>query len=212
MKNIIVIGAGGFGREVAVHIERINEVEPQWNLVGYIDEEATETPEGYPILGNLEHFLTMDRSNYYFIAIANSKAREKIAAACEAAGFKAATLIYPNVKLGPLVEIGEGSFLGREVSLMNNVKIGKHCIIQSKGVIGHDTAVGSYTSFMTDALIGGESVIGAHCYFGLRCTMINRVKTTDYCTFGACACVVKDAMEAGTYVGVPAKLIKPLAK
>ena len=208
MKDIVIIGAGGFGREVAVHIERINEAEPQWNLLGYIDEEASETPEGYKIFGNLDHFLTMDRSIYYFIAIANSQARERIAKRCEEAGFKAATLIYPNVRFGPLVEVGEGSYLGRDCSFMNNVKIGKHCVIQSMTVIGHDTVVGDYTSFMTDGLIGGESVIGSHCYFVLRCTMINRVKTTDRCTFGACACVVKDAMEPGTYVGIPARKTK----
>lgn len=215
LKDLVIIGAGGFGREMILHVnEEANKHKLEWNLIGFVDEEQTGEVEGYKILGNLETFLKMEEKPYFFIAIANSEARERIAKQCKAAGFPAATIYCGgmNAMLAPNAEIGEGCYIGRNCAIMNEVKIGPFCIIQGRSLFGHDTTVGEYTSIMTDASFGGETHVGPHCYFGLRCTVINRINITDHCTFGACACVVKDAAQSGTYVGVPAKLIKPLQK
>lgn len=216
MKDLVIIGAGGFGREMCTNIRVLNEDSGEivWNIVGFIDEDPNlkETPEGYKVLGNLDYYLNMENKPYCFIAVADSFSRENIANRCKAAGCPAATITYPDLVKGDNVEIGEGCYIGRRSALMNEVKVGPFCIIQAKGIFGHDTTVGAFTSIMTDANVGGETNIGSHCYFGLRCTVINRINITDHCTFGACACVVKDASVPGTYVGVPAKMIKPLQK
>ncbi len=215
MKDLVIIGAGGFGREMIVHVEmEANKEKPEWNLLGFVDETVTGEVDGYPVLGNLETFLQMESKPYFFIAIADSRVRERIATRCKAAGFPAATILcYGSDYLyAPNAQIGEGCYIGRNCRIMPNVKIEPFCIIQSSSIFGHDTTVGAYTSVMTNINVGGETNIGSHCYFGLRCTVINRIHITDNCTFGACACVVKDATVPGTYVGVPAKLIKPLQK
>ena len=55
MKNIVIIGAGGFGREVQWLLERMNEKEKQWNLLGYIDDGVAvgTIVDGLPVLGNM---------------------------------------------------------------------------------------------------------------------------------------------------------------
>jgi acetyltransferase-like isoleucine patch superfamily enzyme len=65
---------------------------------------------------------------------------------------------------------------------------------------------------MSETITGGNTYIGKGCYFGLRCIVINKLNLTNDCTFGAGAVIVKDATESGTYVSVPAKMIKPLQK
>ena len=209
MKDLVIIGAGGFGREVAEYVRVINEETPTWNFLGFIDDDKAETPEGYKILGNLDYLLGLKEKPYFAIAIANSVAREKIANRCLEAQMQAATIIHPTTLIGPNCEIGEGCIICRNCHLTTNVKIGKFNIINGRCSIGHDAVMGDYCSMMTSALIGGETNIGNHNYFGLRCTMINLIDTCDHCTFGACACIVKDTTEPGTYVGVPAKKIKP---
>lgn len=215
MKDLVIIGAGGFGRELVDHLQSLEEYgRKEWNLIGYVDENVTGEVRGYKVLGNLETFLKMEEKPYFFIAIANSKIREKIAIRCKEAGFPAATILCYgyNHLYSTRAEIGEGCYIGRDCRLMDNVKIGPFCIIQGRSIFGHDTTVGAFTSVMTDMNSGGETHIGEHCYFGLRSTVINQINITDNCTFGACVCVVKDAEVPGTYVGVPAKLIKPLQK
>lgn len=213
MKDVVIIGAGGFGREMYPRFDMVNrENGPEWNLLGMVDENATSTPEGYPILGKLEDFLKMDKSVQYFVAVANMDAREKIANRCKEAGFTAATVIMHHlVKIDPEVEIGEGSYLGGG-TYKRGSKIGAHCIIQGGTVTCRGAEIGDFTSVMTSSLFGRNSKIGRKNYFGLRCNVADGVKTAENCTFGACATVTEDTTAPGVYAGVPAVLKKPLQK
>ena len=213
MKDLVIIGAGGFGRETLTILKELNKEKPQWNVLGLVDDNVKQTVEGYQVLGDLEWFLNLDPKPYFFVAIADSHTRERIANRCKAAGFQAATLICggPLQVIAESAEIGEGCYIGRNCGIMANVKIEPFAVIQAKSVLGHDTRVGAYTSMMAEGYVSGSN-IGKHCYFGLRCTVVNYVNIADECTFGACSCIVKDATVPGTYVGVPAKLIKPLQK
>ena len=38
MKKLIIFGAGGMGRETAWLVERINDVSPTWDLLGFMDD------------------------------------------------------------------------------------------------------------------------------------------------------------------------------
>jgi len=212
MKDLVIIGAGGFGRETLALVEEINDAKPTWNFVGFIADSSDGTiPEGYEVIGNVEYLKSMNPKPYAVIAIASAAVRERIANECGAAGVPFATLIHPNVSFkGSLCTVGEGSILCDRVCLAVNAHVGKHCIMNMGSGLGHDTVLGDYVSMMSETITGGDTVIGKGSYFGLRCTIINQINITENCTFGAGAVVVKDATVPGTYVGVPAKLIKPL--
>lgn len=212
MKDLVIIGAGGYGREIVDLVHQINKVEKTWNLLGLIDDKVTKTPEGYPVLGDLKYLLERKDRPYFIISIANPEVRERIARCCLVAGFPAATLIHPSVIQNPGSSVGEGTILYIQCLLGSNAKIGSFCILDGYCRIGHDTEIGDFCSLMPETLIGGESHLGAKCYCGQRTTMLNRISVTPHCTFGSCSCIVKDATVPGTYVGVPAKLIKPLNK
>ena len=214
MKDLLIIGMGGFGRETLALVEEINEAKPTWNFLGFISEyNEEESPEGYLPLGDLEYLKNMNPKPYVVIAIAIANARRRISAICEEAGIPFATLIHPSVRMkGNLCTVGEGSILCEGVLLAVNSHVGKHCIMNFGCVLGHDTIMDDYAEMMSETTTGGNTYIGKGCYFGLRCIVINKLKIADDCTFGAGAVVVKDVTEPGTYVGVPAKLIKPLAK
>lgn len=212
MTDLVIIGAGGFGREMLGHVTLINEeIGPTWNFLGFVDDGAQNTKEGDTMLGGLEDFLKMDRSIRYFIAIANMEVREKIAKRCREAGFVAASIIPPDVTIGAGSKIGEGCYIGRFSAIMRNAKIGDFCIIQT-GLIGRGAEVGDYTSVMTGPSFGDNAKIGKYNYFGLRCNVADGVTTADFCTFGACATIMEDVTIPGTYAGVPAVLKKPLQK
>ena len=57
MKNIVIIGAGGVGREVSLIIQQINELEPTWNLLGFIDDNTDnwgKVINGYSVIGGID--------------------------------------------------------------------------------------------------------------------------------------------------------------
>ena len=57
MKDLIIIGASGFGREVAWLVERVNKVSETWNLIGFLDDnkslQGTDV-NGYEVLGTTD--------------------------------------------------------------------------------------------------------------------------------------------------------------
>lgn len=213
MTDLVIIGAGGFGREIYGHITIVNErVAPTWNFIGFIDDTSTRTKEGEEILGTLDDYLKMDKKIQYFIAIANMEVRERIATRCMAAGYTAATIIGSEVTIAPGCEIGEGVYIGHRCWLKRNVTVEPFCVIQGGGVFERGTRIGAYTSIMTAACTGENVKIGKYNYFGLRCNVADGISTTENCTFGACATVTQDTTVPGVYAGVPAVLKKPLVK
>lgn len=56
MKDLYIIETGGFGREVAWLVKRINAIEPTWNLLGFLDDNEAKYgsyEDGYPVLGTM---------------------------------------------------------------------------------------------------------------------------------------------------------------
>ncbi len=209
MKKLIIIGAGGFGRETAALVRDINKESPQWEFLGFIDDDVNKpVPEGYPVLGDLDYLISMPERPDVSIAIANAETRERIVTKLKGYGFRFPTLIHPSVAIGPDVRFGEGCIICRGGIYTTNITIGNFVISNLGTTYGHDTRVEDYVSLMSHTSIAGDVLIGKACYFGLHCTVINMVSITDHCVFGAGAAVVKDITEPGTYVGVPARKIK----
>ena len=74
MKNIVIIGAGGVGREVSLIIEKINELKATWNLIGFIDDNINSwgnVINGYPVIGGIDSLEKLSLDTYVVIAIAN---------------------------------------------------------------------------------------------------------------------------------------------
>lgn len=210
VKDLAIIGAGGFAREIANLVKKINMNSPTWNLVGLFgNDEANEvTIEGFPVIGNEEMLIEFNPKPYLVISIANTEKRKQLADKFKSLGFEFATIIDPSARIGEQVNIGEGSVICIDTHFTTNIEIGKHCIINNSCGIGHDTVLGDFISMMSNTIIAGDVFIGDGCYFGLSCTCINLIKLGSWSTYGAGTVITKDMPDNITAVGVPAKIIK----
>ena len=115
MDNLYIIGAGGFGKEVAALVERINEVKPTWNLKGFLDDNADKLGTqwfDYPIIGGVDHLANTRETIYVVCAIGPAKIRRTIIRkVSKYTNVKFATLIDPSVIQTRNVSIGEGSII-----------------------------------------------------------------------------------------------------
>lgn len=211
MKDLIIFGAGGFGREVAWAVERQNRVSPTWNLLGFVDDEKVQGTEinGYKVLGK-----TQDVGKYpdaYFVcAVASSKDREKIVNNMKAANsnIKFGTVIDPSAELSDLVTIGEGTIICAHAIITVNISIGSHVIINLDCTIGHDAILKDYVTLYPSVNVSGTTNIGHAVELGTGTQIIQRKSVGDYSIVGAGAVIVKDIPEKCTAVGCPAKPIK----
>lgn len=212
MKDLIIFGASGFGREVAWAVERINKVEPTWNLLGFMDDnESIQGNEinGYRVLGK-----TADVGKYpdaYFVcAVGASRIREKIVSNMKAVNpnIKFGTVIDPSVEMSDFVTVGEGTIICAHTIVTVNIEIGSHVIINLDCTIGHDAALQDFVTLYPSVNVSGITNIGHAVELGTGMQIIQGKKIGDYSIVGAGAVVVKDLPEKCTAVGNPAKPIK----
>lgn len=208
MKKIYIVGAGGFAREVAWLIEDINEKNPTWEIIGFIDENKENIGKelnGYKVLGNLE-FLNNQEKAYVTIAIGTGEVREKISKNIKNHEFP--ILIHPSVIISRFVKIGEGSIICAGSIITTNIEIENHVIINLDCTVGHDVSLKNYTTILPSVNISGNVTIGERTMLGTGSAIIQGLNIGADSIIGAGAIVVKNIPSNCTVVGNPAKPIK----
>lgn len=211
MKDIVIIGAGGFGREIAWLIEEINEVKKEWNIIGFIDdaeEKQNELINGYKVLGSID-FIKKRKDIYYVIAIGNSKVREKVAKDISNYNDNIATLIHPSVIMNKKNnEIGKGVVICAGSVLTVNINLGNFVIVNLDCTIGHDVIIEDFVTIYPSTNISGCCTIGKFSELGTGTQVIQGVNICKHVIVGAGAVVIRDIEKSGTVVGVPARFVK----
>ncbi len=212
MKDLIIIGASGFGREVAWLVERINQKSPVWNLLGFVDDNPElhgKDVNGYPVLGGCEALASYPES-YAVCAVGSAKIRRKIIDKVKSLSpsQKFATLVDPTVETSALVKIGEGSIICAHNILTVNIEIGNHVIVNLDCTIGHDAIIEDFVTVYPSANISGITHIGEGSELGTGMQIIQGKTVGRNSIIGAGAVVVKDIPENCVAVGAPAKPIK----
>ena len=162
MKDLYIIGAGGFGREVAWLVERINNVEPTWNLKGFIDdnENLWGTDEGdYPVWGGCDYLKTLGEV-YAVCAVGVAKVRKLITEKFKESSVKFATVIDPSVLISEKAEIGEGTIVCAGTIITVDIKIGNHVILNLDCTVGHDDILENFVTVYPSVNISGNVRVG----------------------------------------------------
>ena len=112
MKDIVIIGAGGFGREVAWLIEDINKVNNEWNIVGFVDDnksiQGTEI-NGYKVVGDIDWL--KEQELFVVNAIGDPIIKKKVMDRLDGSKNQYPVLIHPSVIYSESVNFGEGSIV-----------------------------------------------------------------------------------------------------
>lgn len=210
MKNLVIIGAGGVGREVSLIVQQINELEPTWNMIGFVDDNIDnwgKVINGYSIIGGVDSLDFLSQDHYVVIAIANYEVKKKIVNRLNGR-FKFATIVHPKVWIHDFMTLGEGSIVYEGVILTANIQIGNHVIISPKCGIGHDSIIKDYVSLLWNVNVSGNDVIEEGVMMGSGSTVIQGKTIGKGSIIGAGAVVVNNIDSYCTVVGVPAKVIK----
>lgn len=209
MKDLIIVGASGFGREILNLIEDINKVKPTWNVLGFIDDNLNAL-DGfdlkYRLLGKIQEWLPIGKEQYV-LAVAAPKTKEKIVPILKEKGAKFATIIPPTSYVGARTKIGEGVVMFGEVGISVDVTIGDFVFFNTLGGIGHDVVIGDYCTFGPKVCISGGTKIGKCVNVGALASTFPGVTVGDYATIGMNSAAIRKVKEGTTVIGVPAKIL-----
>lgn len=208
MKDIVIYGAGGFGREVACLIKRQNAVNKEWNLLGFVDDGeqvGTETEYG-AVLGNLDFVNNYEKELSVALSIGTPSILKKLATTIKNPNIDFPNLIDPDVLFLDRnnVRIGKGNVICAKCVISCNVNIGDFNLFNIGVGIGHDASLGSYNVLMPDVNISGGVESGNCNLFGVKSTVLQYLKVGNNTKIGAHSLLMRKAKDDGLYFGVPA--------
>jgi len=215
MEKIIIIGAGGFGREVLWTINDCNKIEENYSVIGFIDNDKSlhgQIIDGSPVLGGLDWFdNNYEKSISCIIAVGNSLQKKKIEKQIEKINPSYTKIIHPTVIYSQSVTIGDGTIIQAGTILTVNIKIGKHVHLNIDSTVGHDSIIGDYVTINPGVHINGNTTIGNATYVGSGAVMKQGIKIGSESIIGAGAVLLENVPNKSLYAGVPAKLKKEIS-
>lgn len=213
MKDIAIYGAGGFGREVACLIKRINETKPTWNLLGFFDDndalKGTSNEYG-KILGGLNELNMWDKELSVAIGIGSPKAVHSVVNKITNSKIDYPNLLDPTVIIADIenYKLGRGNVFAANCIISIAVTVGDFNTFNNNTVLGHDDEIGSFNSFMPNVNISGGVRIGDRNFLGVKSTVLQYLKIGNDTTVGGNALIIRNTQDGYLYMGIPAKRIE----
>ena len=205
MKDLIIAGAGGFGREALALAKTLNKIEPQWNIKGFINDilDALDGVKcSHSIIGTIKDWQPSD-NEVFVMGISSPAGKEKVAGILKAKGAQFVTLIHPYAIMGEYVEMGEGCVINGRSSIGGGAVLGDFVNLAGS-MVGQDAVIGDFSTVtgyanITNAHLGKSVFVGSHA------VILNKRKVGD----GAYVCagsIVFNNVKPGVKVfGNPAK-------
>lgn len=208
---MLIIGAGGFAKELVQVLQDLNVNEP----IYFYDDITKELPDlllgGFEIIRdtNTAQKIFSEISNKFILGIGNPILREKLAAKMTNCGGQLVSAISPFASIGSCqVTIGNGSTILAGARLSNSCSLGKGCLVYYNAVITHDCKLGNYIEVSPSVNVLGNVTIGDYCKLGAGCIILPNITLGNNVIVGAGAVVTKSFTDGVTIAGVPAKIIK----
>ncbi len=208
MRDVVIVGAGGFGREVLQWIKDVNKVNPTWNIVGFIDDDLQALDKyecDYKIVGTIKEWEPKENQRFV-IAVANPKTKQFIVEKLKAKGAIFTSLIHPTAQISDICQIGEGLVMYPNSVITVNTRIGDFVSFLSSGM-GHDGEIGDYSTISSYCDITGGVKLGKRVFLGSHVTIIPQRKIGDDVYIAAGSVVVTNVRSGTRVFGNPAKRI-----
>lgn len=201
MRDLFIVGAGGFGREAVWTVERINgaQQEPQWRVIGFADDDPAKASgnfEGYPMLGSVEKASADNPGASVFIAIGDNRVRREVYRRLRGHDFPA--LIDPAAQVSPTTEFKHGTYIAVEAVVSVGTEIGKFVIINARAGVGHDSTVGDFANIAPGVSLSGHSIIGQDVFMGTNSCTAPGMTVGDGATVACGTPVLKDVAPGTT--------------
>ena len=212
MTSIVIVGGGGFGREV-IEILRATTAAggADWTVDGVVDDfpskdlAALVARLGTTVLGNVDWLLEQPKSPHVVIAIGDARVRAGIAQRLERVTPVYPVVVHPDSTVGRDVQLGEGTVVAPGARLSTHVTVGRHVHIDQNVTVGHDTTIGDFARLNPQACVSGSVAVGPGALVGASATVLQGLHVGAGAVLGAGCVVVRDVSEGSTVKGVPAQ-------
>ena len=210
MDQLVIVAAGGCGREVLQWVKDINAVDNRWNIKGFIDDNLNALDGlkcSVPVLSTIDAY-EIQPDDRFVCCIGSSKTRKTVVDKLKAKGAVFATLIHPNAVIADSCTLGEGVIIYPYALISDNAVIGDHCIINMYSSVAHDSVLGEYCTISAHCDITGMCRLGDRVFMGTTSNMVPGSRIGDDVYICAGSTVMGRVRAGNKMLGNPAKIMK----
>lgn len=209
LPRLVVIGAGGFGREVWAWATQSVQFEREWTLKGFIDDNLNalrDKPSPGKILDTLKDYAPA-AEDVFVCALGVPASKKKCTELIAARGGRFTQLHHRTAVLGNEVTSGDGVILCPFSVVSANNRLGRGVVLNLHATVDHDAEVGDWTQINCHCDLTASVKVGQEVFFGSSCSVIPNVSIGDRAYIGAGSVVLRNVAADTKVVGVPARRI-----
>jgi sugar O-acyltransferase (sialic acid O-acetyltransferase NeuD family) len=208
MNGVIILGAGGTGRDVVDWLPELSAVGRPLTVLGFLDDDPAKQGReigGVKVLGTLADLARFPHENIVDAlgSPASYLRRELLMRAIDDG--RVVTVVHPLARVSPGAALGVGALIYPFTFIGPDVTIGRHVTMLSHVSVNHDSTIGDFSILASHVALGGGVRVGRSVYLGMRSAVREGVTVGDGAMIGMGAVVTQDVAPGATMIGVPAR-------
>jgi sugar O-acyltransferase (sialic acid O-acetyltransferase NeuD family) len=212
LQKVVIIGTGGFGREVLDVLEAVNAVSPTYQILGFVTEPGYQQPgeqiNEVPVVGYFDWLADHASEVKAVCGVGAPDTRQRLIRQAETAGVSFFSVVHPRAILTRWVTFGAGVVITAGCILTNNIRIGDHVHLNLDCTVGHDVIIEDFVTVSPGVHISGNVTLKTGSFIGTGANLIEGKTVGEWSVVGAGSVVVRDIPPQVTAVGNPARVIK----
>ncbi len=202
--DIVIVGAGGFGREVYGWAKDVFSKD-RYTFKGFLDKDP-DSFKGHhltlPVLGD-EGTYAIQENDRFVLAIGEGNVKKSIVLELKQKGAQFLTLVHPTAIVAGTAKLGEGVVICPFAVVCDGVVLDDFVMMNLYASCGHDARVGKYSILCPYTAVNGDVVIGEQVYLGSHSTVARYKKVGQKAKVSANSTVMQDVPEHGFVYVVP---------
>jgi sugar O-acyltransferase (sialic acid O-acetyltransferase NeuD family) len=209
VKNLLIIGARGFGRDIYYLATQCNGYQRDYKIKGFLDDkkDALESFNSYPpIIDSVESYIIKD-DDVFICALGDVQFKKKYITIILNKGGEFINLVHPLAIVSTNVTFGKGCVVCACASIGADTNIGDFTLIQNGAIVGHDVTIGNWSRLDCYVVVVGGVKIGREVSIHTASIINHNVTVNNNSCVGAGSFVIRNVKEGTTVFGNPAKIL-----